>query len=314
MYKALILDDDLKESFQKELYGYEILEAEKFVFSGGESHIKIKDSSDALLHNTEHLLIITKLKTAQDLTDLAIAVNAFINLGADAKIHLMIGYLPGGRQDRVCANGEANSSKVYANLIDSMYDWDSVQYIDAHSDVMPAIFKGYNVNNNNYRFVDEAIVELDLENFTLVSPDAGANKKVLGLAQHILNTDYPLGVSKKEVDVVRADKLRDISNGQILETIVYADDLTGKDCVIVDDICDGGRTFIELAKILRSKGARNVILIVTHGIFSKGYDVVLEHVDQIVTTNSFAELSDDDGDKVTVLGLDLTYYISKEND
>jgi ribose-phosphate pyrophosphokinase len=48
--------------------------------------------------------------------------------------------------------------------------------------------------------------------------------------------------------------------------------------VIVDDICDGGRTFLEIAKTIRSK-KRNIsifgdkiYLVVTHGIFSAGFD------------------------------------------
>ena len=192
-------------------------------------------------------------------------------------------------------------------MLNEIYDWGSIQYIDAHSDVMPALLGGRNIDNK--RFVDNAIKELDLDDFTIISPDAGANKKVLSLAQHINNKLYMhVNSGNIDVDVVRADKVRDTTNGAILETIVFAESLVGKDCVIVDDICDGGRTFIELAKVLKEKGARNVILMVTHGIFSKGYDVVLEHVDQVVTTNSFANLSDDNGDSITVIGLDMSYY------
>ncbi len=299
MYRALILNEDLQESFNESKIGYEPIEFEKFKFSGGESHIKITSDLNELVH-TKGFLIITKLKTAQDITDLAVAVDAIENIGSGGQVHLLIGYLPGARQDRVCVDGEPLSAKVYANLIDSMYEWDSIQYIDAHSDVMPALLGG--MSKNNFKFVDDAIEAIDLEDeFTLISPDAGANKKVFSLAQNLISQG-------KKVEVIRADKKRELSNGNILETLVFADDLTDQDCVIVDDICDGGRTFIELAKVLRDKGARNIILMVTHGIFSKGYDVVLEHVDQIVTTNSFANLSDDDGDAITVVGLNIDYY------
>jgi ribose-phosphate pyrophosphokinase len=304
MTRAVILNNDLKKSFLAHKEDLALIEFDKFVFNGGESHIRIKEDLDYLTSNTDAVVFVTKLKTAQDITDLAIAVDAIDNLGSGASFHLLLGYLPGGRQDRVCNPGEALSSKVYANLINSIADWDSIQFIDAHSDVMPALLNNsYSVDNK--LFVDKAIEALDLDDITLISPDAGANKKVLSLAQHLIET------SNHSVEVVRADKNRDLATGNIVETIVYAHDLSDRDCVIVDDICDGGRTFIELAKVLKAKGARNVILIVTHGIFSKGFGPVLEYVDQIVTTNSFTDLDRQSEYQVTVIGLDETFYTTK---
>jgi len=67
----------------------------------------------------------------------------------------------------------------------------------------------------------------------------------------------------------------------------------GKNLVIVDDICDGGRTFIELARVLKEKGANKVALYVTHGIFSQGLDVLKEHIDHVYCVHAFnAERSD----------------------
>jgi ribose-phosphate pyrophosphokinase len=116
----------------------------------------------------------------------------------------------------------------------------------------------------------------NFRDIVLVSPDAGANKKTFEVAKYF-STNF-----------IRADKLRDLTTGQIKETIVYADDLTGKTAVILDDICDGGRTFIELAKVLKAKGAAKVILFVTHGIFSAGLDPLFAGgIDAIWTTDSF---------------------------
>ncbi len=65
--------------------------------------------------------------------------------------------------------------------------------------------------------------------------------------------------------------------------------MKGKYCVIVDDICDGGRTFIELAKTLKEGGAQRVVLYVTHGIFSKGIYPLEKYIDEVYTTNSFPQ-------------------------
>jgi ribose-phosphate pyrophosphokinase len=109
----------------------------------------------------------------------------------------------------------------------------------------------------------------------LVSPDAGATKKVLDVARSFTN----------KFDVVRADKVRNTSTGQITSTKIYGEVL-GKCCVILDDICDGGRTFTELATVLKRKGAAKVILYVTHGIFSKGTQILLDSGIDLVYTNN----------------------------
>lgn len=58
--------------------------------------------------------------------------------------------------------------------------------------------------------------------------------------------------------------------------------------LIVDDLCDGGRTFIEEAKFLRSLfPTRKIALFVYHGLFTQGVEVVAEHFDKIYMTNSY---------------------------
>lgn len=57
-----------------------------------------------------------------------------------------------------------------------------------------------------------------------------------------------------------------------------------KDYVVFDDICDGGATFIHLAKLLRGKGHMGKLYLqVTHGLFTKGKDILLDYYDDIRT-------------------------------
>jgi ribose-phosphate pyrophosphokinase len=61
--------------------------------------------------------------------------------------------------------------------------------------------------------------------------------------------------------------------------------------VIIDDICDGGRTFVELAKAMKeSRPTAKIYLIVTHGIFSAGFDTLNQYFEGIYTTNSVKRL------------------------
>jgi phosphoribosylpyrophosphate synthetase len=90
-------------------------------------------------------------------------------------------------------------------------------------------------------------------------------------------------------------KHRDIHTGKITHTEVPLSEARYyKDSkfVIVDDICDGGRTFIELAKAIREKVAdAKIYLVVTHGLFTSGFDQLNIYFEKVFTTNSYADVS-----------------------
>src|SRR3989344_9679757 len=128
-------------------------------------------------------------------------------------------------------SGEPLSIKVFAKILNSL-DLNKVIVFDAHSDVSVALLNKCQ-NIPNHEMVKHFLKEFDLTDFTLVSPDLGAYKKVDKLAQKI--------AYKKEI--ATGLKIRDLATGQIIKSDVNTDDLQGKACIIVDDICDGGRTF-----------------------------------------------------------------------
>jgi ribose-phosphate pyrophosphokinase len=107
------------------------------------------------------------------------------------------------------------------------------------------------------------------------------------------------------MEVVECSKSRDVKTGRLSGFKVYADDLQGRSCILVDDICDGGGTFIGLAKELKAKNAGALYLAVSHGVFSKGTDLLTEVFDHIFTTDSVQELQ---SDKVTTLALSTLIY------
>jgi phosphoribosylpyrophosphate synthetase len=81
-----------------------------------------------------------------------------------------------------------------------------------------------------------------------------------------------------------------LSNGNISLIVNKAFLAEGRDCIIVDDICDGGRTFIEIAKQLPN--TNSLTLVITHGIFSKGLKELEAYFDKIITTNSLLQEPD----------------------
>jgi ribose-phosphate pyrophosphokinase len=70
-------------------------------------------------------------------------------------------------------------------------------------------------------------------------------------------------------------------------------DVENEECLIVDDICDGGRTFLEIAKILKARGASSIELYVTHGIFSNNaIEKLKPYFDKVYCYHTFLEDSE----------------------
>ena len=107
----------------------------------------------------------------------------------------------------------------------------------------------------------------------LLSPYGGALKKI-----------YKLAAICKPIGVVECSKIRNVSSGEIIGVNVPFHMGVATNFVIVDDICDGGRTFTEIAKVLKTKNPDNkVILMVTHCFFTKGLEVFDGLIDEIYT-------------------------------
>lgn len=253
----------------KPLDGQEI-QYESFSFAGGEPHIKIKPTFDP----NQVVTITHRLNSFNDVGLLCLAVDALHRMGA-ANLELYVPYFPAARQDRVMVKGEPLSVKVYADIINSL-NFNKVHIFDAHSEVTPALLNNCNAIAN-HRFIERVCAAIGNQ-VILISPDGGALKKIYKASEFLGG-----------VTVVECSKSRDVKTGQLTGFKVYTDDLKGQDCLIVDDICDGGGTFMGLATELKSKNAGNLYLAVSHGIFSKGFDELAKSFTRIFTTNSFKD-------------------------
>jgi len=86
--------------------------------------------------------------------------------------------------------------------------------------------------------------------------------------------------------VIYANKSRGLGGVVHVESL-EGYNLNDRVCIVVDDICDGGRTFNSLGLRLQQSGCREAYLFVSHGIFSQGTTKLLEYYKTIGTTNSF---------------------------
>lgn len=245
------------------------IEFQKFDFpSGCEPHIKLPAIAD------EQVKITCRIQNANDLLVLLLTTDALKRSGVK-RLECFIPYLPFARQDRVMVKGEPLSVKVIADLLNTQC-FEKVQIYDAHSEVSFALLNNSDAITN-HSFVEEVLK--DKTGYLIISPDAGAYKKIFKVCQHLNYKD----------EIVLCNKTRNVENGNITSVTCAINDFQGLDLYIIDDICDGGGTFILLADELKKRNCGKVNLIVSHGIFSKGVDALI-NIDHIYTTDSFKDL------------------------
>ena len=222
--------------------------------------------------NQTEVTITTRIQSFNDFGLLLLAVDALRRYGVEI-LNVFIPYFPAARQDRVMVIGEPLSIKVYADLLNQL-NLNKITIYDPHSEVTPAVLNNCAVITNHL-FIRKVVSALD-KDILLISPDGGALKKIYKVSEFLGGKP-----------VIECSKKRNVKNGKLEGFKVYEEDLKEKDCLIVDDICDGGGTFIGLAKELKNKNAGNLYLAVSHGIFNKGFKVLNQHFTKIFTTDSF---------------------------
>jgi ribose-phosphate pyrophosphokinase len=245
-------------------------------FPDGQQSIKITFVPLEADVNAE-VQILSRMNSFRDVENIICAAKALRGLGVK-DVSLYIPYCLGGRSDRKFEEGSINYIKEVIAPIINLQNFSKVTVMDPHSDVLEACINNFD-KESNFELVDFALRHLgdNPDTYTLVSPDAGAMKKVYAVSEHT-----------KIRDIIVASKVRDTSTGQIVYTDVPVTPTHAqKEFIIVDDICDGGRTFVEIAKNIREKFPdAKVYLIVTHGIFSAGYHELAKHFTGIFTTDS----------------------------
>lgn len=255
-------------------YSISNIDVEFKQFSGGEWNVKLPE--DVITYGSyeaENVRVDASIYDG-DIMKLAILTDALHRLfGTGVRYVLDLSYLPYARQDRVMTEGESLSLRVFCDFINSL-KYDVVFLTDPHSDVSTALINNVCVN----RQWCWGAMGISRRNYdAIVSPDAGALKKI-----------YPQA-KEGNLPVIEAMKTRDIQTGVVSEPRFSAD-VTGKRLLIVDDICDGGRSFLNLGKALKEAGAARVDLYVTHGIFSyNAKENLAQYIDNVYSKHDWTK-------------------------
>jgi ribose-phosphate pyrophosphokinase len=237
-----------------------------FVFPDGQPHFKLETWD----REFDEVAIEMAIKSPNDLF-LALLANDTLRQHGYQSVRLNVRYLLGARMDRAIDTTQPFTLRVVARLLNGA-GFTKIKILDAHSPAATMLIRN-SVNILPSDFVAQVSGALN-HDFAYLAPDKGAVDRVRAL----------VGVE----DFIRANKIRNPQTGEITNigfdgaSYLFDDQ---ENVLILDDICDGGATFVALAAKLKEIGVKKVFLAVTHGIFSKG--IPLRGIDKIFTTDSY---------------------------
>lgn len=240
---------------------HELKNVAVFDFPDGQPHVQYTGPKGVAVD------VIQPIRNPKDLLVLALTVDALIR-GRCHLSTLYIPYLMGARSDREMIAGDSVCLEVMAVGINSL-QFARVALLDVHSEVaLERIRNSYNIDPIG------KLIYLAKPPEVIICPDNGAYNRTQSA-----HDKFP------ESKVIRCSKTRN-ETGRITLTIHERDKeiCKNRDCLIVDDLCDAGGTFLAIAEQIEPKSLQ---LIVTHGIFSKGFEELRKKFEHIITSNSF---------------------------
>lgn len=238
---------------------------ERVKYPDGQISAKVSHLPD--LADTKRIDIKQRINSYEDLFYVRSIVDA---IGNEYDLHLTIPCMFAQRSDARFSPHQSHDLKLVAEVINSC-GFKSVGIFDPHSNT------SLDLVNNSYKIssfdqVFDVVTKHLSKDVILISPDAGAYKKLWKYSADL------------RMSLIPANKFRD-KDGTIYVTI--GGNVKEQECLIVDDLIDGGGTFISLAEQLKNQGASKVFLYASHAIFSKGVDVMCGPIDHIYCTNSY---------------------------
>jgi ribose-phosphate pyrophosphokinase len=206
-------------------------------------------------------LVQSTFSPSDNLMELLLMIDAAKRASA-YKIIAVIPYFGYARQDRKDKPRVAIGSKLVANLLTAA-GADRVITMDLHAPQIQGYFDIPVDHLDSSAIFIPYIQNLQLENLTFAAPDVGSANRIREMASYF------------NVDMVICDKHRKRANE--IASMVVIGDVTDRDVVLIDDICDTAGTLTKAAKLLREKGARSVRAMCTHPVLSGNAYVNVEN-------------------------------------
>ena len=196
-----------------------------------------------------------------------IAIDLLKKLGAE-HVTRFLPYLPGARQD----HGLPRTADIVAGFKSVA---DLTVFADPHSYVLPKLMGGVNFIIPVVNIIDDIFMQgggMPLDGLGIIAPDAGARERAKEVAERY---DLPLFMGSKTRDPKNKFRIKSFE----------CEPITTKRALVIDDICDGGGTFLALAEVT-GLSPENLGLWTTHGIYSKGLHIMRERFGFIACSDS----------------------------
>lgn len=251
-----------------------VIETNRVCFSDGAVSYDLKDFPS----KPKNIVIVvdSSYKISGLLDELGQLMSVPMDIDFDTVFTLIVPYLPYGRADRrFSVNGNSGLQNFIYKLSD--LNIDRIFTVDPHNEkalrISCSTFMDFEYTTQLQAFryvVKREHLTPQAEWDIIIAPDKGAKEKAQTIAEYY---GLPLVCCTKERDVATGK----LSNPKVPER------LDGKRVLIVDDLMDGGYTYIQLAEELYKNGAKQIDLYVTHLIASKGLNVLTGVVDRVYT-------------------------------
>ncbi len=241
-------------------------------FSDGECSVEILEN---VRGKDVFIIQSTCAPTNDNLMELIIMADALKRASAK-RITAVIPYYGYARQDRRVRSARVPiSAKVVADMISGV-GFDRVLTVDLHADQIQGFF---NIPVDNVYATPVLLEHIQSniagQNLMVVSPDVGGVVRARAIAKRLDDADLSI-----------IDKRRPRANEVSVMNIIG--DVSGRDCVIVDDMVDTAGTLCQAAQALKDHGAKSVFAYATHAVLSgKAIDNINgSSLDRLVVTNT----------------------------
>ena len=211
--------------------------------------------------------------------ELLITIDA-LKRGSAKRIAAIVPYYGYARQDRKSGPRTPISAKLLANLI-SIAGANRALMVDLHAGQIQGFF---DIPTDNLFaapvFISDIKKKFKSENTIIVSPDVGGVVRARAIAKRV------------NCDLAIIDKRRE--RASVSEVMNIIGEVEGKNCILIDDICDTAGTLTNASTALKNDKAKSVYAYITHGVLS---DPAIERVenspiDKMIITDSILARDD----------------------